>query len=252
MSRRELIFLGIILLLVGLLGGIALASFGGDDEPDTEAADATSSSTSSSTTTEAPATTSTTSSTTTSTTSTTTSTTTTTTEAPVEEPPPSVAVVADLINGEVMGLPHGTLIDEVEFLMYEVFDAPDFDSGWNEGCPFDGAGDNERQIHWEGLWLSFRNETGTPILDAWRWRPTNPIPEGVYPANPQPDLWQIWLHDDVTPDMTMSEIGAAVGIPPVEMLGFSVVTGGDGWAYLSPDGDDNVPFEITSRLRFCD
>jgi hypothetical protein len=41
-------------------------------------------------------------------------------------------------------------------------------------------------------------------------------------------------------------------IAPVEILGFSVVTDEDGWAYISPDGDDSVPFEIISNLRFCD
>jgi hypothetical protein len=250
-SQREMILIAIVLLLIGLIGGYFIAGGGGGDDNETvEAGAQTTSTTEAPTTTEATATTTTTTEAPTTTSTTTTTTTTTTTQPPA----PIVAVVADLVTGAVMGLPPGTHIDEVEFLMVETFGAPDSDTGWAEGCPFDGEGDNERVMYWDGLRVDFRNETGTPIYDGWSWRPTEPIPEGVFALDPQPDDWIIKLHDGVSTEMTLNQISELIGFPLSEDLGFSLLVDPDNgsWVYLSIEGDDSVPFEISSRLRFCD
>lgn len=255
MSRRELTLLGVIILLLGLLGGFAIAQLGGDDDPTTETDASTGSTTTSTTTSQAPESTTTTT-TTTSTTSTTTSTTTTTSTSTTTTtmPAPVVQVVASVVTGEVMGVAPDSHFDDVEFAMVEVFGAPDSDTGWIEGCPFDGLGDNERSMTWAGLRLDFRNDDGTPRYDGWSWRPGNPIPEGELPTDPQPDEWVIELHPGVTPDQTIAEVGAVTGFGTTDYLGFALVVDPDLWefAYLSPDGEDAPVFEITSRLRFCD
>ena len=260
MSKRELIMAALILLLVGLLAGLGIASCTGGDDDDAATATAADGTTSSSTTTEppaetssttttpsteAPATSSTTSTPTTTTSTTTSSTTTTTTVAPL------VAVVADLLSGEVLGLPHGSIEDEVEFKLVEILGAPDNDTGWGEGCPFDGG--DERAVWYEGLRVAYYDfgENGGRLYDGWSWRPGESIPTGSYPLDPQPEEWVVQLHPGVTPDMTLAEIGAVIGIAPIEHLGWSLLTDDWTWAYLA-EADDDVPFEIFSNIWFCD
>lgn len=258
MSKRELIMAALILLLVGLLAGLGIASCtGGDDDDaatDTDTDTAADATTSSSTTSEAPAETSSTTTTTTeapattsSTTTTTTSTTTTTTTT-TEPPAANAFVVADLVTGEALGIPPLTHEDDLIFKLVELF-FPTDDGGWGEGCPFDGV--DERVIFSDGVRFQFVMIDDVPTYVSWSWRPSDGIPEGSLPVNPQPDEWVIQLHPGVTPDMTINEIAAALGLPVQDLLGFSVV-GDATWAYLSPDGPDSVPFEITSRLSFCD
>ena len=191
MRLRELVLIGIIILLVGVIAGLGLGDFLGDDETtgvgsdvttsvdtaasgeDAESGGAAAAPTSTAPTT--PATNPTTSSSTTTTTTTTT-------------PPPFAQEVANLPEQTVLGLPLDSLLDEVEYAMVEVFGAPDSDSGWIEGCPFDGPGDlNERTMRWGGLLLNFRSQGGVETLVNWSWRPGSAIPTGSLPVDPQPD-----------------------------------------------------------------
>ena len=252
MSRRELVLVGVILLLVGLLTGIIIGGgFGGDDAPDVVAQEAESSTTSSTTTSSTTTSSTTTSTTTSPTTSstTTTSTTTTTTVAPF------VQEVANLPERTVMGLPVGTHIDDVEFLMYEVFGEPTSDTGWSEGCPFDGEGDNERRISWDGLTLDFFLTDAGGVFGGWVWRPADPVPEGVLlTQQQQPDSWEIVLHDGVDPTMGLADIGATIGVAAMNSeWGFTVVTEDYTWLYLGLEPDSNEPpFEIMSTWSICD
>ena len=257
MRLRELVLIGIIILLVGVIAGLGLGDFLGDDETtgvgsdvttsvDTAASgeDAESGGAAAAPTSTAPTTTATTPTTTSSTTTTTTTTT----------PPPFAQEVANLPEQTVLGLPLDSLLDEVEYAMVEVFGAPDSDSGWIEGCPFDGPGDlNERTMRWGGLLLNFRSQGGVETLVNWSWRPGSAIPTGSLPVDPQPDSWVITLHDGVDVDMSLAQIGAAVGVPAVvNDFGYPAVQQRGGWTYLALESIDEAPFEIMARFLICD
>lgn len=257
MRLRELVLIGIIILLVGVIAGLGLGDFFGDDETtgvgsdvttsvDTAASgeDAESGGAVAAPTSTAPTTTATTPTTTSSTTTTTTTTT----------PPPFAQEVANLPEQTVLGLPLDSLLDEVEYAMVEVFGAPDSDSGWIEGCPFDGPGDlNERTMRWGGLLLNFRSQGGVETLVNWSWRPGSAIPTGSLPVDPQPDSWVITLHDGVDVDMSLAQIGAAVGVPAVvNDFGYPAVQQRGGWTYLALESVDEAPFEIMARFLICD
>lgn len=257
MRLRELVLIGIIILLVGVIAGLGLGDFLGDDETtgvgsdvttsvDTAASgeDAESGGAAAAPTSTAPTTTATTPTTTSSTTTTTTTTT----------PPPFAQEVANLPEQTVLGLPLDSLLDEVEYAMVEVFGAPDSDSGWIEGCPFDGPGDlNERTMRWGGLLLNFSSKGGGETLVNWSWRPGSAIPTGSLPVDPQPDSWVITLHDGVDVDMSLAQIGAAVGVPAVvNDFGYPAVQQRGGWTYLALESVDEAPFEIMARFLICD
>ena len=257
MRLREFVLIGIIILLVGVIAGLGLGDFLGDDETTgvgsdvTTSVDTTASGEDAESGGAAPATTST-ASTTTATTPTTTSSTTTTTT--TTTPPPFAQEVANLPEQTVLGLPLDSLLDEVEYAMVEVFGAPDSDSGWIEGCPFDGPGDlNERTMRWGGLLLNFRSQGGVETLVNWSWRPGSAIPTGSLPVDPQPDSWVITLHDGVDVDMSLAQIGAAVGVPAVvNDFGYPAVQQRGGWTYLALESIDEAPFEIMARFLICD
>jgi hypothetical protein len=138
--------------------------------------------------------------------------------------------------------------------MFEVFSAPDSDTGWIEGCPFDGPGElNERTMRWGGLLLNFRSQDGVETLVNWSWRPGSAIPTGSLPVDPQPDEWVITLHDGVDVGMSLAQIGAEVGIPAVmNDFGYPAVQQRGGWTYLALESVDEPPFEIMARFLICD
>lgn len=252
MRLRELVLIGIIILLVGVIAGLGLGDFLGDDETagvgsdlatsvDASGEEAESGEAAAAPTSTAP--------TTTARTPTTTSSTTTTTM-----PPPFAQEVANLPEQTVLGLPLDSLLDEVEYAMLEVFGAPDSDSGWIEGCPFDGPGVlNERTMRWGGLLLNFRSQDGVETLANWSWRPDSAIPTGSLPVNLQPDSWFITLHDGVDVDMSLAQIGAEVGVSAVvNDFGYPVVQQRGGWTYLALESVDEAPFEIMARFLICD
>jgi len=251
MRRRELVLIGIIILLVGVIAGLGLGALSDDETTDAGSDVATSADTNpseqeaeSEDTAVTPASAE---PTTTSTASTTTTTTT--------MPPPLVQEVANVPEQTVLGLPLDSLLDEVEYAMFEVFGAPDSDTGWIEGCPFDGpAGElNERAMRWGGLLLNFRSRGGVETLINWSWRPGSAIPTGSLPVDPQPDEWVITLHDGVDVDMSLSQIGAEVGIPAViNDLGNPTVQQRGAWTYLALESVDEPPFEIMARFLACD
>lgn len=251
MRRRELVLIGIIILLVGVIAGLGLGALSDDETTDAGSDVATSADTNpseqeaeSEDTAVTPASAE---PTTTSTASTTTTTTT--------MPPPLVQEVANVPEQTVLGLPLDSLLDEVEYAMFEVFGAPDSDTGWIEGCPFDGpAGElNERAMRWGGLLLNFRSRGGVETLINWSWRPGSTIPTGSLPVDPQPDEWVITLHDGVDVDMSLSQIGAEVGIPAViNDFGYPAVQQRGAWTYLALESVDEPPFEIMARFLACD
>jgi hypothetical protein len=251
MRRRELVLIGIIILLVGVIAGLGLGALSDDETTDAGSDVATSADTNpseqeaeSEDTAVTPASAE---PTITSTASTTTTTTT--------MPPPLVQEVANVPEQTVLGLPLDSLLDEVEYVMFEVFGAPDSDTGWIEGCPFDGpAGElNERAMRWGGLLLNFRSRGGVETLINWSWRPGSAIPTGSLPVDPQPDEWVITLHDGVDVDMSLSQIGAEVGIPAViNDFGYPAVQQRGAWTYLALESVDEPPFEIMARFLACD
>ena len=251
MRRRELVLIGIIILLVGVIAGLGLGALSDDETTGSGSDVATSADTNPSeqeaesedtAVTPAPA-----ELTTTSTAPTTTTTTT--------MPPPLVQEVANVPEQTVLGLPLDSLLDEVEYAMFEVFGAPDSDTGWIEGCPFDGPGGelNERAMRWGGLLLNFRSRGGVETLINWSWRPGSAIPTGSLPVDPQPDEWVITLHDGVDVDMSLSQIGAEVGIPAViNDFGYPAVQQRGAWTYLALESVDEPLFEIMARFLVCD
>ncbi len=250
MSRRELILLGIVVLLIGIVAGLLLGTLGDDDEPETVASDpsttttTTEAPTSTTTTTEAPSTTT----TTTEAPSTTTTSTTTTTVAPF------VQEVANLLDGSVLGTPPDGLAEETELILSEVFGAPDGDTGRGEGCPLNGF--DERRITYAGLTVDFDEIDGVQRYRRWWYRPSEPVPEGelIYQEQ-QPDEWVLTLHPGVTPDMTMQEIGDTIGFPAFTgEFGFTFVTEDFSWFYFVPEPDafDQPPFELGSDFTICD
>ena len=251
MRRRELVLTGIIILLVGVIAGLGLGALSDDEMTGSGSDVATSADTSpfeqEAESEDAAVTPEAAEPTTTSTAPTTTTTTT--------MPPPLVQEVANLPEQTVLGLPLDSLRDEVEYAMFEVFGAPDSDTGWIEGCPFDGpAGElNERAMRWGGLLLNFRSRGGVETLINWSWRPGSAIPTGSLPVDPQPDEWVITLHDGVDVDMSLSQIGAEVGIPAViNDFGYPAVQQRGAWTYLALESVDEPPFEIMARFLACD
>ena len=257
MRRRELVLIGIIILLVGVIAGLGLGALSDDEMTGSGSDVATSADTSpfeqEAESEDAAVTPESAEPTTTSTAPTTTTTTT--------MPPPLVQEVANLPEQTVLGLPLDSLRDEVEYAMFEVFGAPDSDTGWIEGCPFDGPGDpNERTMRWGGLWLNFRSRDGVETLINWSWRPGSGIPTGSLPVDPQPDEWVITLHDGVDVDMSLAEIGAEIGVPAVvndfsfpwvqQRDGWSYL--GGGWTYVAQESVDEPPIEIMARFLVCD
>ena len=251
MRRRELVLIGIIILLVGVIAGLGLGALSDDETTDAGSDVATSAGTNlSEQQAESEDTAVTPASAALTTTSTVPTTTTTTTM-----PPPLVQEVANVPEQTVLGLPLDSLLDEVEYAMFEVFGAPDSDTGWIEGCPFDGpAGElNERAMRWGGLLLNFRSRGGVETLINWSWRPGSAIPTGSLPVDPQPDEWVITLHDGVDVDMSLSQIGAEVGIPAViNDFGYPAVQQRGAWTYLALESVDEPPFEIMARFLACD
>ena len=251
MRRREFVLIGIIILLVGVIAGLGLGALSDDETTDAGSDVATSADTNpSEQEAESEDTAVTPASAEPTTTSTAPTTTTTTTM-----PPPLVQEVANVPEQTVLGLPLDSLLDEVEYAMFEVFGAPDSDTGWIEGCPFDGpAGElNERAMRWGGLLLNFRSRGGVETLINWSWRPGSAIPTGSLPVDPQPDEWVITLHDGVDVDMSLSQIGAEVGIPAViNDLGNPTVQQRGAWTYLALESVDEPPFEIMARFLACD
>ena len=251
MRRRELVLTGIIILLVGVIAGLGLGALSDDEMTGSGSDVATSADTNpSEQQAESEDTAVTPASAGLTTTSTAPTTTTTTTM-----PPPLVQEVANVPEQTVLGLPLDSLLDEVEYAMFEVFGAPDSDTGWIEGCPFDGpAGElNERAMRWGGLLLNFRSRGGVETLINWSWRPGSAIPTGSLPVDPQPDEWVITLHDGVDVDMSLSQIGAEVGIPAViNDFGYPAVQQRGAWTYLALESVDEPPFEIMARFLACD
>lgn len=251
MRRRELVLIGIIILLVGVIAGLGLGALSDDETTDAGSDVATSADTNpSEQEAESEDTAVTPASAEPTTTSTAPTTTTTTTM-----PPPLVQEVANVPEQTVLGLPLDSLLDEVEYAMFEVFGVPDSDTGWIEGCPFDGpAGElNERAMRWGGLLLNFRSRGGVETLINWSWRPGSAIPTGSLPVDPQPDEWVITLHDGVDVDMSLSQIGAEVGIPAViNDFGYPAVQQRGAWTYLALESVDEPPFEIMARFLACD
>ena len=250
MRRRELVLTGIIILLVGIIAGLGLGALSDAETTGVGSDVATSADTNPSEqeaeSEDAAVTPASADPTATSTAPTTTTTTT--------MPPPLVQEVANVPEQTVLGLPLDSLLDEVEYAMFEVFGAPDSDTGWIEGCPFDGpAGElNERAMRWGGLLLNFRSRGGVETLINWSWRPGSAVPTGSLPVDPQPDEWVITLHDGVDVDMSLSQIGAEVGIPAViNDFGDPAVQQRGGWTYLALESVDEPPFEIMARFLVC-
>ena len=251
MRLRELVLIGIIILLVGVIAGLGLGALSDDETTDAGSDLATSADTNPSEQEAESADTAVTPASAEPTTTSTASTTTTTTTMP----PPLVQEVANVPEQTVLGLPLDSLLDEVEYAMFEVFGAPDSDTGWIEGCPFDGPGGelNERAMRWGGLLLNFRSRGGVETLINWSWRPGSAIPTGSLPVDPQPDEWVITLHDGVDVDMSLSQIGAEVGIPAViNDFGYPAVQQRGAWTYLALESVDEPPFEIMARFLACD
>lgn len=243
MTRREAGLVAVIVLLIGLFAGYALAQSGGDDGPDTAAGEGTSTT---STTSEAPTTTSTSTtstSTTTSTTTTSTTTTSTTTTTTSTVPPPPMA---DVPSGQVAGFAIGSPLADVVDELITSYGPPDDDSGWSAGCQFDGSdGSMERSYAWGRLRVVFSRFEGPEILERWSWNPG--------PDDPTPG--EVRLHEGVVATSTIAEISAVTGFATnyQEPFGLTLVTDNFTWIYLAfGESVDEPVFEISWGGGFCD
>lgn len=244
MSRREQILAALVLLLSGLLLGVLLVWLLDDDGADLDAGSDTTTTTvdassttappaDDTTTTAAPPTTE--SSTTTQAPTTTSPVTTTTASA---TPPP----VADATNGEILGLPLGTPIDDVVAAMTAAFGAADDDSGWNGGCPLDGGpDDHERRMAWGNLSIRFDRWNQPEQLAGWAYQRGA---AGFFdPDGPTPD--DIVLDPGVEWNQTGNELAAVLG---VELETFGDIFGlsffsTDFTSYRAPGLDGTTPFD---------
>lgn len=242
MSRRELILVAVIVLLVGLFAGYALAR-SGDDGGSGSAAEGTTapSTTVATTTTTSPTTTTSTTTTSTTTTSTTTTTTSTTTTTTLPPPP-----MADVPSGEVAGLAIGSpLVDVIDELISS-YGPPDDDSGWAEGCQFDGSeGAKERTYSWGPLRVVFSRFEGPEVLESWSWNP----------GADDPTPGEVRMHAGVTSTSTIGEVSALTGFPTnyQEPFHLTLVTDNFTWIYLTfGDVLDEPIFEVSWGGGFCD
>ena len=256
MRLRELVLIGIIILLVGVIAGLGLGDFFGDDKTTGVGSDVTTSvdtaasgenaesgGAAAAPTSTAPTTTATTPTTTSSTTTTTTTTT----------PPPFAQEVANLPEQTVLGLPLDSLSTRSNT------------QWWRSSVRLTATAVGSRGVRSTGRvtstsarcggvgFLNFRSQGGVETLVNWSWRPGSAIPTGSLPVDPQPDSWVITLHDGVDVDMSLAQIGAAVGAPAVvNDFGYPAVQQRGGWTYLALESVDEAPFEIMARFLICD
>ena len=254
MSNRELGLIGVIVLLVGVLSGIAIASFTGDDDPVVQTATddtaSTTSSTTTTTTTEAPSTTTTTTTTTTEAPTTTTEapTTTTTTTAPPPPPP-----IADAATGLVVGFDRGAPMGDVLAALEARLGAPSGDTGWQTNCILGGVEDMDRVVNWGNLRVNFTRYEGPEVLSGWiyeRGIAGNFDPSGVVPDD-------IVFPDGVGWNQTLAEAAAALGSEVQVWIDFGLATTNDPAGtghYRTWDTDESNFFNHVSYWAFdlCD
>jgi len=245
MSRREQILAALVLVLSGLLIGILLVWLLSDDDADVDTGSGTTTTVEASSTTEPPVDdTRTTAASPTTTESTTTTQAPTTSAAPVTTttasatPPP----VADATNGEILGLPLGTPIDDVVAAMTAAFGAADTDSGWNGGCPLDGGpDDHERRMAWGNLSIRFDRWNQPEQLAGWGYQRGA---AGFFdPEGPTPD--DIVLDPGAEWNQTGNELAAALGVELDtfgDIFGLSFIST-DVTSYRAPGLDGTTPFD---------
>ena len=235
-----------MILLVGILVGVGAVALLGDDDPDTTTVAAEAPTTSAAdqvapttapptTTTTAAASSTTVAPTTTTTTAPTTTAGTTTTSTPTDRPP-----VADVTTGEILGLPPGTPVADVLAAMNAIYGAPDFDSGWNAGCPLDGGpDDHERVVDYGNLRIRFDRWDRPEQLAGWSYR--RGLAGFFDPDGPTPD--DIALHDGVAWGQSGNEVAAALGVAinPLDIFGVTFINHPDG-TYRADGLDGTTPF----------
>ncbi|MFT5204404.1 MAG: hypothetical protein ACI9C1_003812, partial [Candidatus Aldehydirespiratoraceae bacterium] len=206
-ARRQRGLIAVIILLVGLLIGLAAAALLNDDD------DAV-------TVTTAPATYPT--ATPTAPASYPTATPTTTAEYPV-----ATAPVADAVSGDVLGFALGSNAETVISALNAIYGAPDLDSGWNQGCPLDaGPEDHDRLLTYGNFRLRLDRWDQPEQLAGWSFQNHQSEPA---PANgPRPE--EIALHPGVDWSLTGSAVATLLGVEmnPVEDFGVTFINTGEG------------------------
>ncbi len=119
------------------------------------------------------------------------------------------------ISTEDLTLDGVSLGDESDSAISDLIDrfgAPTTDNGWEEGCPFDGEGLNERVVQWGGLNAYFtRPDDSSPgVFQTW-WYRVNFDTGAAIPGGPTPD--QIDLPGDIGFGDPISEVEVRLGLP---------------------------------------
>jgi hypothetical protein len=141
-------------------------------------------------------------------------------------PPPVEFVVAP--NAPILGITIGTDADLALLELDALIGEPDFDTGWNVGCPLDGPELNERLVEWGDLDVYFERFDGMERLRAWGYDVR--LPEGGFPEIPL-----ISLPGGAQIGDPIEDVAAAAGEPVVYDPVFDVNR-------VGPDGYDIIAF----------
>lgn len=149
-------------------------------------------------------------------------------------------------DGPLLGVALGTPGDAAISSLTAALGPPDRDTGWNEGCPLDGGGDNERLVVWGWVSAHFgRDDDGQGQLIAWRV---------VGDENATNKNVTVTLPGDVLLGAPISEVGTAAGVAPVVDDVFGIVrvdsnpqVFAEGSSFSAPSDDVWVPGAL-----FCD
>ena len=147
-------------------------------------------------------------------------------------PPPSPAVLIEIApDGPLVGVALGTGTDEAVAALSAALGPPAEDTGWFEGCPLDGAGDNERFLFWGGLRADFAI-LDDPVGEFVSWGFSVEFADD---SGPSPD--EVVLPDGMTLRDTLADIAAATGFPTSYSDTFDITVLGEGFTVYA-SGDD--------------
>lgn len=175
---------------------------------------------------------------------------------PTVTPEPTVddADLFPLVAGQpsLFGVPLGAGTDTAVAYFTAVYQPPGSDTGWIEGCPLDGLGDNERVITWGGLTVTFYRDDVGDYFESWRFS-IDPDSLEAEPGGPAVDdvvLPGGWVLGDSFADV-VSDYGAE---PTVDEV-FGVPLYFDDALVLigaGPDVDGPVIEVGTPTVAFCE
>lgn len=150
---------------------------------------------------------------------------------PSDTTAPEPAAIAIGPEAALVGAELGTATDDALTALTVAFGDPSEDTGWNEGCPLDGAGDNERAVSWGGLEAQFRRDGDDPgELFAWGYATYRDAAGG-------PPAGSVVLPGNTRLGAPIGAIADASGFTTEYNDVFDMTSLGDGFEVFA-DGDD--------------